>query len=216
MLIAIPAAADKPLPCGGIPEVGCCAQERVLYCEKGALKVLDCRKKPRCGWRKTGRYDCDTSGGADPTGQHAKLCFVSNSKSPIDLGAPENSCDKIPAEGCCFGDKLKLCQDGKLRVIDCRDNRFCGWRGVAQAYNCGTEGKADPKGKYPRSCPGAPDSGPLRFPDGGAKKATGKLAKKPGGCGGCACELGSTGESAHWALLLIGLGLFGGRRRRAQ
>jgi MYXO-CTERM domain-containing protein len=206
---------------GRISAVGCCIGDRLLYCEAAPgeaskLRQLDCRGKPRCGWRATGRYDCNTAGAADPAGRHARFCSLPDAGLPFDLGAAkgDGGCGKVTEEGCCFAEELRFCHEGKLRRISCKPNRFCGWRGVAQAYNCGTEGKADPRGKYPRNCAGAPDAGPQRFPDRGLASASAQGKAAPGGCAGCSCELGgSAGGSAQQLLGLLLLAALVTRRR---
>ena len=63
--------------CAGIDYVGCCdGQGRVLWCEGGALYCIDCQQaNPQCGWQaQEGYYDCGTTGGGDPTGDHPKQC----------------------------------------------------------------------------------------------------------------------------------------------
>ena len=212
--------------CQGVRAQGCCHQEQLLYCETGTLKQEDCGTRPRCGWRETGRYDCDTSGSADPEGGFSKRCpkEVLAALGPLALGplalgplapgplAPDpaargslplgpkgRACGAVREEGCCHGNELRLCIDGQLRKIDCDFNRFCGWRGVAQAYNCGTEGQAAPGGGFPRNCPRAPDSGPLIFPDAAALSGAAGTPRS-----GCGCSLGA--KPLPWgglALLLL-------------
>ncbi|MCK5797320.1 MAG: hypothetical protein KAI47_09060 [Deltaproteobacteria bacterium] len=212
-----PAKTPADSICQRIGPTGCCAGERLIYCDaQGKLQSLDCRNAPRCGWRKTGRYDCNTAGNADPAGHHPRLCSLPDAGLPSDLGptTSPSTCKSLTEEGCCFGDELRFCRDGHPHHVDCRNNRFCGWRGVAQAYNCGTEGKADPRGKYPRACPGAPDTGPLHFPD--AQTNTG--GSSHGGCSGsCACHLDHghlipRGEIFPFVTLILAL-LFRRRRR---
>lgn len=203
-----PPAKSPPKGCWGrVSAVGCCIGERLIYCdEAGKPRQLDCSGKPRCGWRATGRYDCNTAGAADPAGRYARFCSLPDAGLPFDLGAgrgADSGCGKISEEGCCFGQELRFCEQGKLRRLSCKSNLYCGWRGVAQAYNCGTEGKGDPRGKHPRSCPGAPDAGPQRFPDRGVAPAG--PTKSSGGCGGCGCEIarGASGAASASAQLML-------------
>lgn len=197
--------------CARIGSYGCCHGETLLYCRDGVAHALDCRSRPRCGWRETGRYDCDTAGSADPKGRYPRFCVIPDAGIPLDLGpTTAKGCGPISEEGCCFGDELRFCEDGVLRRIDCRDNRFCGWRGVAQAYNCGTQGGAEPKGKHPRLCPGAPDAGPRRFPDLLVPMTS---PARSGGCG-CACQLGGEAAGSSSLLALFALLWLVRRRRR--
>ncbi|PIE17669.1 MAG: hypothetical protein CSA65_07930 [Proteobacteria bacterium] len=216
LTITTPASAGPPTATpkrcwGRISAVGCCIGEQLMYCDtNGKLSRLDCGGTPRCGWRATGRYDCNTAGAADPAGRHPRFCSLPDAGLPFDLGAgtkaADGGCGKVTEEGCCYGQELRFCQEGTLRRISCERNRFCGWRGVAQAYNCGTDGKADPRKKHPRECPGgSPDAGPQRFPDRGlATTAPASLpAAAKGGCGGCGCEIGGGAADASAQLLLL-------------
>jgi len=200
--------------CGPITAVGCCVEDTLLYCEKRRLKALDCSERRSCGWRPQGMYDCGTSGAGDPARKHPRFCPRGAVPAQVLAAATKpRSCGGIPVEGCCDGDSLKYCDRGRVRVIDCSLNRFCGWRGVGQLYNCGTEGKADPQGKHPRTCPGAkpPDKPPVFPPAPGSGKPDGGARAQPRGKG-CRCELGSepVPGPALW-LLLLGLSL--ARRR---
>jgi hypothetical protein len=208
------------VPCGKISKVGCCLDDRLLFCEDGKLSLMDCRKKPRCGFRPSkdpkapksaGIYDCDTAGNADPSGFHGRLClFEKGQKPPLEIPPTPSRCGKVTEEGCCFGNELRFCERGKLRRINCDNNRYCGWRGVAQVYNCGTDGNPDPRKKYPRDCPGAPlfekriKATPATATDFPAKPP--KAKKRTGGC-----AVAEPASPAPWLLFALAL-CFGARR----
>ena len=204
--VKVPQKAETAALCARIKAVGCCLEGQLLYCDSsGTLKTLDCRKRPRCGWRASGRYDCDTAGQADPSDAHPRFCPLGGGKLTSDLGVrrPQRPCGAIKEEGCCTGHTLRLCDNGELREIDCRANRFCGWRGVAQAYNCGTDGKPDPRGNFPMACPDSPPPALAIFPDQGPKTGLRGASAHKGGCGGCRCDLGSSGPGAVPVVLVL-------------
>jgi len=61
--------------CGAITLQGCCTGEILSYCENGQLNTLDCAQSPSCGWSAANSfYDCNTDGGADPSGTYLKAC----------------------------------------------------------------------------------------------------------------------------------------------
>jgi len=62
-------------------------------------------------------------------------------------------CGTITYEGCCTGQTLKYCQNGKLLKQDCTQDPKCGWDSKNSYYNCGTMGGADPSGQFPKKCP---------------------------------------------------------------
>lgn len=139
--------------CGSITAAGCCSKGVLFYCERGSLMRIVCHRRPSCGWRTSGIYDCGTSGAGDPTDAHPKLCLFEGKKPPHTPAAPDD-CRGITEEGCCDGQRLRFCEEGQLQTVDCQHNPRCGWRPGAQLYNCGTQGKGDPRGRYPRRCPG--------------------------------------------------------------
>ena len=65
-------------------------------------------------------------------------------------------CGSITDVGCCDGAKVKYCDKGVLKTIDCAKSPKCGWESTFSYYDCGTSGGSDPKGKYPKSCSGKP------------------------------------------------------------
>ena len=164
--------------CGKVTFAGCCDGQTVYYCDKGALKKIDCTSNPKCGWDSTGSYyNCKTAGTADPSGKNSMSC---TGKVPeagvVDVGTitpdkgPTTSCGSVTKEGCCDGTTLKYCSSTGLKVMDCSKNTTdtkCGWSTTNGFYDCGTTTAADPSGKHPRSCgavkpdQGTPDKGAL-------------------------------------------------------
>jgi hypothetical protein len=69
-----------------------------------------------------------------------------------DTGAPAGACGSVSDAGCCVGNVLYYCHQGKLNQGDCSPNN-CGWSASNEWYDC-TKGKAisDPSGAHPRAC----------------------------------------------------------------
>ena len=155
-----PADSSSGLGCGSITSTGCCDGETLWWCQEGRRLSMSCRARPRCGWSGAGKYDCDTSGAADPSGKQPQQCrsLVGDAGLPASDGAGADGgpgCGTVTTEGCCVGQTLVYCQkqSGRLKTISCALNPSCGWHPGGQLYDCGTQGKADPAGKYPRACP---------------------------------------------------------------
>lgn len=107
-----------------------------------------------------------------PAGTKAKM-----EADPADLCGPKKiacvvaTCGNVTAEGCCDGEVLRYCENGKLVAADCTGSPSCGWDGSNGWYDCGTSGGADPSGTYVKSCnvvtdAPAPDLGPDILPAG--------------------------------------------------
>jgi agmatine/peptidylarginine deiminase len=64
-------------PCGGVTFEGCCdASGNLKWCENSAVQAATCAAGT-CGWSVANAfYNCDTSGGSDPSGQNPKSCDV--------------------------------------------------------------------------------------------------------------------------------------------
>jgi len=153
------AGGDLGPGCGTVTALGCCDGETLKICVSNKLVTTDCAAagKPKCGWDlKWGWYVCGTKQGlADPSGKAPKSCTAT---------APDASmgCGKVTTYGCCQGQTLKYCDNGKLKISDCTSSPKCGWDAASKFYDCGTTGAADPSGKHPLSCSGKPvDAGPL-------------------------------------------------------
>ena len=67
-------------------------------------------------------------------------------------GSSGGGCEGITYEGCCDGNILKYCEGGSLKSSNCGNQPQCGWDSQNKFYNCGTNGGADPSGKYPKNC----------------------------------------------------------------
>lgn len=63
-------------------------------------------------------------------------------------------CGGISFEGCCDGQILKYCAEGKVYTENCAGKPQCGWKFNSQYYDCGTSGNADPSGNFPKACSG--------------------------------------------------------------
>jgi hypothetical protein len=211
--------------CGKVTSLGCCQGEILWWCEKGFLQHKDCSSRPLCGWRSTnlagdltyhGFFDCDTSGQGSPQGL-AKECLPDNSDAGIFrrdsafADSTNNDCGDIPKEGCCEGQVLKYCEEGKLFILSCENNLQCGW-GAANQYNCGTAGDADPGAdgrlKFPKACPGSPlqyDSQANKdipfdgmVEDGTTTMVDGSSSNNPG----CSCAIAISKEQAQAPIIL--------------
>lgn len=82
---------------------------------------------------------CDTDG--DCTGP-ALVCDFND----CDIGTP---CGELTYEGCCAGDRVRYCEEGRVQVVACEDG--CGWSDNGY-YDCGGSGP-DPGGAHPIECP---------------------------------------------------------------
>jgi hypothetical protein len=113
---------------------------------KIAAYPTDFQCKPECGGKQCGPDGCGGSCGTCQPGYScsgAGLCVA---------GLPDD-CNGVTFEGCCQGNSLVWCEDGKLTGGSCDEHPLCGWVGEYGYYDCGTDGTADPAGTYPLSCP---------------------------------------------------------------
>ena len=178
-LDAPPPPADMGPPgdgpgCGGIPPQGCCRDANsVDFCENNQFKTEDCIGNPKCGWNATkGRYSCGVaSGAADPSGKYPKSCqkYMPDGGPPSGDGQPADmppppppGCFQLTEKGCCQPDgTLDVCENNKIKTVNCSGNPKCGWNSSLQKYSCGTTGGASPDPKLPVSCNSyMPDGGP--------------------------------------------------------
>jgi hypothetical protein len=67
---------EKGDPCNGLGYEGCCYNDKLVWCESGAIDIVDCAQNLECGWKigATSFYDCGTNGAAEPTGTHPRVC----------------------------------------------------------------------------------------------------------------------------------------------
>ncbi len=168
--------------CGAISSAGCCAGTTLSYCAGGTIKSKACTSPAQCGWSAAyGLYACGASSSSDPSGKHPRTCPASDASvdapgadsmaadvsppAPADNGSPDQpgvsdaappdapaGCGPLTFAGCCVKQKLYFCAGSKVLALDCQSNLHCGWNAKGGYYDCGTDGKADPSGKYPRSC----------------------------------------------------------------
>ncbi|MBM4355477.1 MAG: trypsin-like serine protease [Deltaproteobacteria bacterium] len=61
-------------------------------------------------------------------------------------------CGNVPEEGCCAGDLLRWCIGKSLFMDHCGDEPSCGWSAEDGFHYCGTDGGADPTGKFLFDC----------------------------------------------------------------
>lgn len=164
--------------CAGISKAGCCASKGTLrYCSGGKAVTQSCQGGLQCGWSASfGLYTCGNGSGADPGGVYAWACPTPDAGpdgATVDAvpdGAAADAatampdmggCGALTYAGCCKGQVLHFCAAGKALSLDCASNPKCGWSTSAGFYTCGTTGKADPKGKVPRTCPLSVDAGAM-------------------------------------------------------
>jgi len=207
-VVSAGAETDKnQLPCGSVTKVGCClADGRLLFCDGRILRVIDCRERPLCGWRETGMYSCDTGGHVAPTDRYPKYCPANDpqvQRLEAEKNHLPNRCGGVTEVGCCDGSVLKLCRNGMLREIDCRNNLECGWRGTTQVYNCGTAGVEDPSGRHRRACrPEQQAALPVRRgAPGGVRSPSG--AADSGERTSQSCSQAPDGEWGNWTIIVL-------------
>ena len=152
--------------CPGVSKAGCCAGTGILrYCASGKVVIQTCKGGQQCGWNLTfGLYACGNSGSADPAGANPWACPSPDggvdSGAPDAAGAPDlGGCGGLSYAGCCAGQVLRFCAGGQTLSMDCASNPSCGWNASSGFYSCGTNGTADPGGKYPKACPPSADAG---------------------------------------------------------
>ncbi len=185
---------DSNSNCGPVPAIGCCNAQVLWWCEKGVLASINCATTSLCGWSNSSFYDCNTSGGADPSGTYAKDCrsLLGDAQLPPTDGAvPDGKwgqCGSIQEEGCCAGDTLKYCQEGQLKVISCMHNQLCGWLANGSFYDCGTNGLSDPSGRFPLHCSGPTPDASTHDPDTKEDGANPVQGDGPSNMTGCACQ----------------------------
>jgi len=81
-------------PCQGYSYEGCCDGQILRWCENDTVNQLNCGNNPYCGWSAgSSYYNCSTSGGEDPSGDHPKNC----DGSPC---VPDCSAKECGSDGC--------------------------------------------------------------------------------------------------------------------
>lgn len=126
--LATPAFAE----CGDVTDAGCCMENKVKYCENGAVKQIDCLKNGRaddkvCGWMpEFSYYDCGGIG-ADPSGKNPYLC----AGATCTPDCTNKQCGSNKCDGTCG-----TCTDGKLcnKDFQCENLPDCG--GIPYAGCC--------------------------------------------------------------------------------
>ena len=91
--------------------------------------------------------ECGTDACGNPCGEcpyEAMFC---------DEGTCRFPCGDVELEGCCAGEDLRYCFQGKLIMAGCGNG--CGWNPTSDYYECGYTGE-DPSGQFPRECPPLP------------------------------------------------------------
>ncbi len=182
---------DCKAGCGDLTWQGCCEGHIVHWCDDGIAKSASCAENLHCGWNASSDvYDCDTSGGEDPSGANPRSCnpcgdgICGPGEGPTNC--PEDctraGCMDVGFAGCCDGEQVLWCDDGTLNALHCGNNPKCGWRDDKGYYDCGTAGNMDPSGGHPQSCTGN---------DGG------------GGGSTCAAAQGARAEGWPSALILL-------------
>ncbi|MBW2732818.1 MAG: agmatine deiminase family protein [Deltaproteobacteria bacterium] len=140
-------------PCGNVNTVGCCDGSKVSFCDKGTLIDYECGVYG-CGWTTStdgSYYDCGGDG-EDPTGDYPLQCggLPDGGITVPDAGTPI-PCGDVAYEGCCDGDVVRWCDNGVVEEKICADGT-CGWDALLGAYNCNTNGAAEPSNTYPQAC----------------------------------------------------------------
>ena len=118
----------EPIPseCGDITFEGCCDGDTLFWCENGQIHSYNCAAGS-CGWDgEDGYYNCGTSGGSDPSGQHPKDC------GGCQPDCTEKECGDDGCGGACgFCGPLESCISGAC-VPDCTPD--------CTGKNCGPDG----------------------------------------------------------------------------
>lgn len=129
--------------CGGDGCGGQCGTCQAGFSCSGGHCIKDCT--PNCAGKECGGDGCGSS------------CGQCGPGAKCNGGKCESSdpCNGITYEGCCDGQILKYCAEGKVVTENCASKPQCGWKANQKYYDCGTSGNADPDGVYPKTCPGS-------------------------------------------------------------
>ncbi len=100
---------------------------------------------PKCDAKECGGDGCGGSCGGCAIGQTCNLSGVCTGEG--------KACGAVSFVGCCSTTKYTWCAEGKLWEFDCAELPACGWSDIDGSYGCGTLGKSDPSGNYPKACP---------------------------------------------------------------
>ena len=112
--------------------VGCCTNDNIaVWCAGGDTYCLDCSELPACGWSE-GAYVCGTDGGADPSGNHPKVCDAECAPDCEGRECGDDGCNGNCGE-CDDGDWCngqETCDEGygvclPGTPIICDDGQFC-------------------------------------------------------------------------------------------
>ncbi len=154
--------------CNGIGWEGCCEGMTIKWCQDGQLHEEDCSGKPNCGWNaQEGYYDCETKGGADPSGDNPIGCGEVCSPNCFGKECGDDGCEGSCGE--CDGEWTICTFEGQCCESSC-EGKVCGGDGCG-----GTCGVCEAG----LNCDGAECIEGV---------SSGCFPSTEPGCGGCGCE----------------------------
>jgi agmatine deiminase len=195
---AVPGFDSGATGCGGVTFEGCCDGDSLRFCENNKLEVYACTPGS-CGWNPAGGfYDCDTTGGADPSGAYPKACAA-----PVDAGTPklDSGTPKLDSGTPKLDSGTPKLDSGTPKLDSGTPKLDSGTPKLDSGtpkLDSGTP-KPDSGTSTPDSAVKADTSAPSK--DAGASADSGS---KGGSNGGCAVAGGET-PSLAWLLALLGL-----------
>ena len=119
--------------CGSCPGNQACDAGQCVAC------VAQCNGAP-CG--------DDGCGGSCGTCPEALVCIAS--------ACVADPCKGFSYAGCCDGQTIKYCDPNNPSIVtaDCQQSGpSCGWNAANGYYDCNTDGKPEPTGQFPVTCP---------------------------------------------------------------
>jgi len=123
-MVLLVATAASASPCGDtITAQGMCeTKTRVVWCEDGMVKQLDCAGGQLCAWNElSNAFDC-----------------LGSSCTALVPGKEHEEAQQIPTTGICTGDHdaILWCENGELKDFQCATGTQCEWVEDLQAHDC--------------------------------------------------------------------------------
>lgn len=134
--------------CGPINDIGCCDSNTLVWCEGGSLYKINC-SDTQCGWDSAKSfYNCQTSGGTDPSGANPKSCLGGGAVCGNGVCESGESSIGCPADckqsAVCGNGKCETGETATNCASDCKTGTVCG-NGVCESGETTSNCSADCK-----------------------------------------------------------------------